>query len=397
MILILSLVAMAAWLALIALPWQPSQTRERLEAAPLPGDVGDVTVLIPARDEAAGIERTLRALSRQGPGLEVIVVDDASKDGTAEICERVGASLAESHEPCQVGIGPSHGEAREFPVLVSVVSGTALPPGWVGKLWALQHGLARVQRPYTLLLDADIELDPNVVPVLRDISARKNAQLVSVMAELHCRSAWEKLLVPSFVFFFKLLYPFALVAKAHSRVAAAAGGCTLISTSALKAVGGFEPIRGELIDDCSLAALLKRRGYSLWLGLSRAVRSSRRYDALGDFWTMVSRTAFTQLRYSGGLLAITTVAMAVVFVAPLAGLIGLGGAAAGLVAAAALLCMCLAYAPVVRFYRLPPAWTLSLPVAAMLYLAMTWSSAINYWRGVRAEWKDRTYDAKTNC
>jgi hopene-associated glycosyltransferase HpnB len=413
--------ALLAWLAVLALPWQPHRTRERLEpgrgpadprraavpagappsasassthsAVNLLPDLSDVCVLIPARDEAPLIERTIAALREQGPGLAVIVVDDQSTDGTAAACERAAA------------------QARGAPIDLRVVSGAPLAPGWAGKLWALQQGFALVERPLVLLLDADIVLAPGVVAALLRQAAERNAVLVSVMAELHCTAFWEKLLAPAFVFFFKLLYPFALVNEPSSRVAAAAGGCMLVRADALRALGGFASVRGALIDDCALAAALKRAGGTIWLGMSRSVTSARAYG-FADFWRMVSRSAFTQLKYSAALLLVTTLLMAAVLIAPAVGaaraVLGVAVApgsfappaegwlaalaAPGSLAAFAWLAMSAAYWPTVRFYRLAPAWALTLPVAGALFMAMTVSSALSYWRGTRATWKNRSYE-----
>ena len=371
--------ALVAWLAVLCLPSRPYSTRERFEPAASPGaELGAVTVLIPARNEEATLGCVLDALACQGAGLEVVVVDDQSTDSTSALCRERAAQLA------------SAGAGR-FPLSIRVVEGAELPTGWGGKLWALQQGLAAVERPYTVLLDADIELAPGVLAGLLDLSRRRDAALVSVMATLNCESAWERLLVPAFVFFFKLLYPFSRVNERGSSTAAAAGGCILARSAVLREAGAFAAIRSALIDDCSLAGLIKRRGHALWLGLSHSVLSLRSYRNLADFWAMVSRTAFTQLGYSAPLLLLTAVVMVVLFVMPLVGLVTSSPLlAAG--SALALAAMAGAYAPVVRFYKLSPAWALTLPFAAVLLLAMTIDSAANYWRGMRAEWKDRAYE-----
>ena len=369
-----SALALLAWLCVLVAPHKPHRVRERLESAgDGAADLGDVAVLIPARDEEQLIGRTLAALARQGRGLEVVVVDDQSSDDTHGAAVRAaGAQLA-----------------------VRVVDGAPLPAGWAGTLWALEQGLASVGRPYVLLLDADIELAPRVVPALLAKLREHDATLVSLMAELRCETLWERLLSPAFVFFFKLLYPFAWSNDAAKRTAAAAGGCMLVRTDALRQIGGFAAIRGALIDDCTLAAALKRHRPPIWLGMTHSVRSLRAYETLGDFWSMVARSAFTQLRYSTLLLLLATALMLVTLLAPVAGVAF--GAAAGepslvLVAGAAWLALGAAYLPVVAFYRLPALWTLTLPLAAALFLAMTWSSAVRYWRGRRATWKTRDYE-----
>ena len=231
------------------------------------------------------------------------------------------------------------------------------------------------------------------MPALLAKLRARDATLVSLMAELNCETFWERLLSPAFVFFFKLLYPFAWSNDAAKATAAAAGGCMLVRTDALRQIGGFAAIRGALIDDCTLAAALKRHRPPIWLGMSHSVRSLRAYPKLGDFWHMVSRSAFTQLRYSTVWLLAATVLMLLTLLVPVAGLVVSLAAEPrlALTAGAAWLALSAAYWPVVSFYRLPVAWVATLPVAAALFLAMTWSSALGYWCGLRASWKTREY------
>ena len=376
LLLVCSALALLAWLGVLVAPQQAHRLREWLDAdAEAPADLSAVTVLIPARDEADVIGRTVSALAVQGRGLVAIVVDDQSSDGTA-----AAAMNAAAGDPAALSLRVQRGEA--------------LPPGWAGKLWALEQGQKLVDRPFVLLLDADIELAPGFVPTLLREAQRRRASLVSIMAELHCATFWERLLTPAFVFFFKLLYPFAWSNDPRRRTAAAAGGCMLVRMDALRAIGGFAAIRGALIDDCTLAAALKRGAPPIWLGVSRSVRSLRAYPALRDFWAMVSRSAFTQLHYSNALLVLTSVLMLVMLLAPVAAVVALpeGGATLALVGAAAWLAMSAAYVPVVRFYRLRLPWALTLPLAAALFLGMTWTSAFAYWRGSHARWKNRSYD-----
>lgn len=356
-----------AWGVLLFLPWSPWRVREVLDVGePVAADLSDLTVVIPARDEAEVIGTTLAALRRQGSGLRVVVVDDGSKDATAEIARRVpGLNLV-------------------------VLRNDFLPPGWSGKLWALEQGVACVETPYVALLDADILLRPGVLAALRSKMRQEGIQFISLMAALRMENFWEKLLLPAFVYFFKMLYPFALANSPNRRFAAAAGGCIVLETEWLRRIGGFAAIRGALIDDCSLARTVKRAGAKTWIGLSRAVLSLRPYRSLGDIWDMVARTAFTQLRYSAAWLAFCTVTMLVLFWLPWVAL-GTGNFERMMVGFATLLLMAFSYLPTLRFYRRSPAWVLLLPIIAALYLAMTWSSAWHYVRGERSRWKGRIY------
>ncbi len=368
-----SVLALLAWLGVLLAPHQPHRVRERLDADPAASDdLTAVTVLIPARDEAASIGRVIAALALQGRGLDVVVVDDQSSDDT------LGAAA----------------RAAQAGVALRVVEGKPLPEGWAGKLWALEQGMAVVARPFVLLLDADIELAPRLVPTLLAKMRERDATLVSLLAELSCSTFWERLLSPAFVFFFKLLYPFAWSNAAAKATAAAAGGCMLVRTDALRQIGGFAAIRGALIDDCTLAAALKRHRPPIWLGMTQSARSLRVYASLGDFWSMVARSAFTQLQYSTPRLLVATALLMFTLLAPPVGLaVGLvaGEPRLALTSAAAWLAMSAAYWPIISFYRLPAVWAAALPVAAGLFLAMTWSSALQFWRGTRATWKARAY------
>ncbi len=357
------------WLCVLMAPWRAWATDESLDAQEdrADPDLGDVAVLIPARDEAQHIGTTLAAVARQGRGLRVILVDDQSTDGTAAIA---GAS----------GIGR-----------LAILPGSAPPPGWSGKLWALQQGLRHVESELVLLLDADVELDPGVLPALKAKLRREGCHLVSLMVWLRMDNLWERFLMPAFVYFFKLLYPFRLSnSPAMPFVACAAGGCILLETRALRAVGGFDAIRGALIDDCALAGRFKDQGFRTWIGLTHSARSLRPYPSLASIWGMVARTAYTQLRYSPILLVLCSVVMLCAFPAPLVAL-GAGEGPIVAVAALALAMAMVSYYPVLRYYGLAPAWVAGLPVAGCLFLGMTWGSAIGYWRGERSRWKGRRY------
>lgn len=358
------------WIAVLLLPWRPWSTRERLEpgSPASPPEVSDLTVLIPARNEAASIARTLAALAAQAPAIRVVLVDDRSTDGTAEIARAAGLEN------------------------LTVVTAEPLAEGWTGKLWALDQGLNHVTTGLTLLLDADIELGPGTVAALLAIRRNRGPGLVSVMATLESETFWQRTMLPAFVYFFKLLYPFALSNAGSRWVAAGAGGCVLVDTSVLREVGAFGSIKDEIIDDCALAARVRAVGRQTWIGLGRTIRSRRSYAGLAGIWNMVARTAFTQLRYSVVLLGLCAAVLVCAFILPVLGLAA-GDPPARIAAAVALTAMVLSYLPTLRFYRLSPFWALLLPITGTLYLAMTVDSAIRYFRGVRSAWRGRTYEA----
>jgi hopene-associated glycosyltransferase HpnB len=362
---LLALLPAVMWVGLLLAPWRPWSTRERLEVADPTErmtDLSAITVLIPARNEADTLCITLAALQRQGSGLQVVVIDDQSSDATASV-------------------------ASSFPD-TRVVSGQPLPIGWTGKLWALEQGKARVLSPMTLLLDADIQLQPGLLPALLAFKQQQGVQFVSLMADLRRTGFYDHLLLPAFVYYFKLLYPFAL-SNARSRyVAAAAGGCVLMDSKVLQRVDAFACLRDALIDDCTLARKVKQAGYRTWMGLSRDVVSLRPYGTLRSVHEMVARTAFTQLGYSVWMLLAVTLIFVLAYAGPFAVLDVAPERPWALIAWAA---MTLSYLPILRYYRVSPLWALLLPLSALIYLGMTWSSAIRYWRGVRSQWKGRLY------
>jgi hopene-associated glycosyltransferase HpnB len=222
----------------------------------------------------------------------------------------------------------------------------------------------------------------------------RRLDLVSQMAKLRAVSAWERVVVPAFVYFFAQLFPFKRVNSARSRVAAAAGGCMLVRRVALESAGGLAQIAGAHIDDVALGALLKRRaGGRIWLGLSDDVRSVRPYPSLHDLWRMVSRSAYTQLRHSPLLLLGTVIGLLLVYVVPVASVVGglaMGDWLLAVVGAAAWALMALTFLPMLRFYRLSALRSLTLPFIALLYTAMTVDSAWQHLRGRGGSWKGRT-------
>ncbi len=328
-----------------------------------------VEVVIPARDEAEGIEAALRSLLTQdyaGP-LRVVVVDDGSTDGTGAIARGLV------------------GGTRELLVL----DGRPRPPGWSGKLWAVAQGVGATSAGLLLLTDADIVHDPAHVRTLVAKAERDGLDLVSEMVELRCQSLAERALVPAFVFFFQMLYPFAHVNDPMDATAAAAGGTMLLRRRGLDRIGGIAAVRGALIDDVALAAAVKR-GARVWLGHSALARSLRPYPGAADIWRMVARTAYVQLRHSPVVLAGTVAGLALVWLAPPALALFGHGPARGM-AALAWAGSAASYLPTLRRFRQSPAWALALPGIACFYMAATLGSAWDYHRGRGAVWKQRAY------
>jgi hopene-associated glycosyltransferase HpnB len=367
---------LAIWLYLLAgrgAFWLAGERDDEVAAGE--GVWPSITAVIPARDEAECVGETVASLLRQNyPGeFTVIVVDDQSRDATAQVARDAAATLGAADR-------------------LTVLSGRALPVGWTGKLWAQQQGVeaaeAHLQPPaYILFTDADIVYAPDE---LRKLTARAQSGsyvLTSLMAKLRCESLAERMFIPAFIFFFQMLYPFAWANDPRRATAAAAGGCMLVRRDALARAGGMASIRTALIDDCALAKRLKAHG-PIWIGLTDGVRSVRAYPALEDIRRMVSRTAYAQLRYSPLLLAGTVLGLAITYLAPVLLAVFAGGTAR-LLGIAAWLLMALAFQPILRFYRVSPLWGLALPAIAAIYMAFTVDSAYQHARGRGGMWKGR--------
>ncbi|NEP79279.1 MAG: glycosyltransferase [Okeania sp. SIO3B3] len=333
-----------------------------------------ISVIIAARNEAKLLRATLKSLLNQDyPGnFKIILVDDNSKDNTVNVAKYIA-------------------QQNNNLTKLEVISAGNLPSGWSGKLWAINQGIryAKKQTPapdYFLFTDADIEYNSTNIRQLIIKAEQDNLALVSLMVKLQCQTLTEALMIPAFVFFFQKLYPFRWVNNPRNSTAAAAGGCILIRHQVLDEIGGIEVIKDALIDDCSLARAVKQKSTNkkIWLGLTSDTKSRRSYPDLFSIWSMVARTAFTQLNYSPLLLVATVIGMKLTYLVPSLGIIlGVIFSWWEIVAIALLarILMFLAYLPIVRFYQLSPIYAMSLPTVALIYTLIIIDSAWRHWRG----------------
>ncbi len=390
-LLIISVLPLLAWIYLLLFHGGFWRGRERLDG--IPGDLGDwpaVVAIVPARNEADVVGQAMTSLLRQDyPGsLTVILVDDHSDDGTAEAATAVARTTAR-------------------PERLQVQSARDLPRGWLGKPWALSEGLRQAdtavpEATYVWLTDADIAHDPQNLRRLVAKAETEDLDQVSQMVILRSEGFWARLLIPAFVFFFQKLYPFAWINDHRRDVAGAAGGCVLLRRQALAAAGGFAVIKDALIDDCTLARAIADRGRPaggrLFLALTDAAESLRPYEGLRGIWRMVARSAYTQLRYSPLLLCGTLLGMILIYLlAPVivATLPWHGAILPAWLGLLAWAMMAGAFLPTLRLYRQPPGFALLLPLAGLLYAAMTLESALAHWRGRGGVWKGRVADGAT--
>ena len=373
--LVVAAASLAVWLYLVFARGFFWLARERDDAAvaPLPAALPSVAIVVPARNEADNIAQSVTSLLGQDyPALSLIVVDDDSSDGTANIARRTAASLGAESK-------------------LSIIESHALPERWTGKLWAVKQGIAAAEErfapTYLMLTDADIVHAGDTLRWLVAQAEAHNLVLTSLTARWRCEGFAERVHIPAFIYFFQMLYPFAWVNDVHHAMAGAAGGCMLIRAQALRAAGGIDVIRDALIDDCALAGALKKQG-PIWLGLTDRVQSIRPYARWGEIRRMVARTAYAQLKYSPLIVAGTILGMALTYLVPPAvALFGHGWAQ--LCGALAWALMAISFQPILRFYRLSPLWGVALPAISFLFMLYTLDSAYQYAAGKGGSWKGR--------
>ena len=373
---IIAAAVLAAWIYLIAARggfWLASVRDEVQPSLQMPWP--EVIAVVPARDEADCVAESIASLLDQHyPGnFSVILVDDQSIDDTAAFASHAA-------------------KARGASGRLTIISGKPPPAGWMGKTWAQQQGIDLAQRcsprpAYLLLTDADIVHAPDTLSWLVGRAQSTGSVLTSLMAKLNCESFAEQALIPAFIYFFQMLYPFRWVNEPRRRTAAAAGGCMLVHFDTLAQAGGIAAIAYAVIDDCALAKKLKKHG-PIWLGLTERVRSIRLYPRLDDIRRMVTRSAYAQLNYSPLLLAGMIAGLALIYVAPV-GFALLGSGFAQLLGIASWILMAFSFGPTLRFYRMPGWWPPTLPAIALVYMAFTLDSAWQHLRMGGAIWKGR--------
>lgn len=351
-----------------------------------------VSIIIPARNEAGILPITLPTILNQDyPGLHrVFLVNDNSNDRTAAVAAEIALEIDRDQR-------------------LSVIDLEPLPPDWTGKLWALEQGTKASMEfnpEFFLFTDADIHYPKDGLREIVKKAMNDQLDLVSLMVKLRVETMWERLLIPAFVYFFTMIYPFSWVNDPKRRIAAGAGGCMLVRRAAFNSAGGIVSIRNCIIDDCALAKRIKQHGSTpegkIWLGLSERLKSIRGYHNLAGIWSMVARTAYTQLNYSLLFLFGAILGLILVFAIPPFcvgyGLVGIALNVTSipfwwiaLMALVSWFLMARTYGRLLSCYKVSWLWAPLLPLIAILYLLMTLHSAWQYLVKAGNSWKGRSY------
>ena len=353
-------------------------TVPRSPAVPPEGAGPRISVVVPARDEARGIEEAVRShLAQDYANLEVIVVDDRSSDGTAAILARLAASN---------------------PRLV-VVSGVEPPAGWLGKPHALHQGATRASGELLLFADADVVYAPTAASAAASLLDRERLDLVAFLPRVEMKGFWENVLMPYLAGSFYFGPAFLFNSDRQRRFAAGGGAGMLVRAAAYRASGGHEALKASVIDDLHLAIRVKRSG-----GRCRMVRADdhvrlRMYRGFREIFDGFTKNmAFVFEGWLGAFLAASTAFSFLAWTLPAAVLLL---AAAGVAfpgrdvtwaAAGVILAVAARVALAVHLrYSLWP--SLTQPFMAVVWTAITVRSLT--WRFLHRElrWRGRSYPA----
>ncbi len=232
-----------------------------------PGAVRDrsVALLIPVRDEVRRLPATLPGLLGAGAS-SVTFLDDGSTDGTAELIREM---TTEALLPVSVVTGAL--------LPVSVVTGAPRPEGWVGKTWACAQLAAATDAELLVYCDADVRLAPGALAALKQEMDRQGADVFSVFCTELTGGFAERLLVPLIEDVLLCFLPFPLLRAPAPAAATANGALLAFRRPAYRALGGFEAVRGELVEDVAMARRTRRLGLRLGLALGGEVARVRMY------------------------------------------------------------------------------------------------------------------------
>lgn len=211
-------------------------------AEPTSGSAGalpSLSVVVAARDEAKSIEQSLESLLDSDlDGLEVVAVDDRSKDDTGRLIDRIAAS-----DPRLTGVHVH-----------------SLPSGWLGKNHALCVGADRAKGEFILFTDADVCFEPTALPRALRYAVAHDLDQLCLIPGLETKGFWEKLLISFFCFLFFRMLRLHKVASPRHRAYVGVGAFNLVRAEAYRRCGGHRSMPLEVVDDAKLGKRIKEDG-----------------------------------------------------------------------------------------------------------------------------------------
>ncbi len=340
-----------------------------------------VTVIIPARNEAARIGACLEGLTRQSYRIfEVIVVDDDSNDGTADVVRRFAARL------------PS----------LTILSSKGLPHHWAGKCWACWQGANHARGDWLLFLDADVTPQPELLASLVG-RATARRDMITLVPLIHLTSFAERLVLPPFIGLISTIYPFDRVNDPSSPLAFAIGQCIMVRRDVYAAIDGHRAVRGSVLEDMDLARLVKQSGYALEAAIAPDLLEVRMYNGWTTLTEGLKKNAVAGYRSGGvrsGLMGLRLGLMAVmpwnmVIAGQVLPLIGGDSALAQTLTLAGVVLLvisALCWGVVIRYrFRISPLWGLLYGLGTAVYFALAAQALRQIRSGKGVEWKGRVF------
>ncbi len=336
-------------------------------------EIPQVSAILPARNEEANIAAAVESLARQTVPLEILVVNDASTDGTAAILAQLRTRFPQLH--------------------VIEIENDAVPAGWVGKSYAISRGVEQARAPWLLFTDADVRHQPEAVAKAVATARKTGAALVSYSPEQEMPTWWEQAVIPLVYCRLAKQFSYKQVSNPAHRAAAANGQWLMMSRVAYDAVGGHTAVRDEILEDVALARRVKATGCRIYFARGTDIATTRMYQRFRDMWEGWSKNLFLlfdrrcrAVARAVGVALLDAALLAVMLVALASGTLPVAG-----LAAAGLVFRHLQYGTALARNRYPLTSLLYYEVGNVLVAVMMWNSARKYLRGEPVQWKGRQY------
>jgi cellulose synthase/poly-beta-1,6-N-acetylglucosamine synthase-like glycosyltransferase len=371
------------WLVIVVLTFHAVSRQKLLPATPdmclTASDVPLVSIVLPARNEQHRVlENCIRSILAQDYGtFEVIAVNDRSIDQTGAILE----TLAKSDDRLRV------------------IEGKELPPGWLGKPYAMHQALNHARGQWILATDADMIFEPSALRTALDRTFKAQGDALTLIPRFEAQSFWERVMIPTWEWVFLMFTVFYRIDHPKSDRAAGIGGFFLVRRTVLDRVGGYEALKDEIMEDVRLAERIKRSNARLLIDRAPTLIRTRMYRTFGEMWECSTKNWFSGVDFSFPFALFCVVSMYLVAVVPtLIGLVsgltmalGISAELSLVVVPAALswFLQVIVMAIISRRSAVSAVYALTSPLGLGLLYAMLFDSALRITTGRGVTWKGR--------